>query len=752
MLHKDEVEALFEPRERQLPLPSSFAAMSRKKVAPIVEDDLEAQEQPDDDVGIPEKELHNTYDPIRAIEQIANDFAKLPHTADHSYFSLAFIFGAILFGSAFLNMWIFALPYHSVNDGLDANRSFFYGVLSYNEFIALIPWIETINYALPDAKIPAWSRMVAVVVGILSQKLLDAFIAEGWWNKEHETFFPIPFSTIVTEFLAVPVAIATLYVLNRHSFRGHYCKCCCVLTTYLFALFVAAIWAACFNRLSGNQWQKVWALTFGLLRFVVKLLFLAPTAIEINNKRWVILTLIIDLIFARIQVGTLPFIHDWLTMAALLAGSFGNLLWRYYSGFDRLQLLFGPLWSWVKGDGREVESLQESYGNSTIDIIVGVGMASLKVVHDTSARSIRTNSIVPNSLSRSSSMAALDTETPTGIRPASNVPEQSAVSVLANEAPPRCEPCCETSGRKSVAFGDAVRGSVRLPSIDEVHDSDAEFSEGNSPAVDELDEGVGESAEMFEDVDEIAYDVSVETVDDAIHKVFIDVDGDEVSGESVPVAFVDIPLDAERDKTMEHLSLQVDSGSVRNLTTNRRAMFANLKTALSSHKITHRELVLNATERLLAEEEEIWFQRQLYHIVDSVGSEILSLFVLMQHLGALWLGRNLSIQNHLNSTFDITTAQWIQTRRFGVAAVVGDFVVIASLTILFRRVKERKLTMSRVLSYIFRNNFWFIFLWVTATGAYSCATMINHFGADFTLNVMWRNCRTNGTMEWPGCV
>jgi hypothetical protein len=101
--------------------------------------------------------------------------------------------------------------------------------------------------------------------------------------------------------------------------------------------------AAIFNRLSGNQWQKVWTLTFGLLRFIVKLIFLAPTAIESNKKRWVVLNLIIDLIFARIQFATLPFIDDWLIMAALVAGSFGTLLWRYYSGFDRLQLLLGPL-------------------------------------------------------------------------------------------------------------------------------------------------------------------------------------------------------------------------------------------------------------------------------------------------------------------------------------------------------------------------------------------------------------------------
>jgi hypothetical protein len=61
-----------------------------------------------------------------------------------------------------------------VNGGHDANRWFLCGVLSFNEFIALIPWIETINDALPDAKIPAWSRTVVVGAGIQSQMLLDS--------------------------------------------------------------------------------------------------------------------------------------------------------------------------------------------------------------------------------------------------------------------------------------------------------------------------------------------------------------------------------------------------------------------------------------------------------------------------------------------------------------------------------------------------------------------------------------------------
>ena len=139
IIHKDEVNILFEPQERQVPVPSLYS-LSRRKVAPIVNcDDIEAQTDiiegsPKDNAAI---------ETLKSLEEMANHLVSLPHMANHSFFSLSFIMSAILFGSAFLYMWIFAFPFHSVNAGLEENRAFFYGVLSYVEFLSLIPWIET---------------------------------------------------------------------------------------------------------------------------------------------------------------------------------------------------------------------------------------------------------------------------------------------------------------------------------------------------------------------------------------------------------------------------------------------------------------------------------------------------------------------------------------------------------------------------------------------------------------------------------
>jgi len=681
ILHKDEVNILFEPQERQAPLPSVFL-ISKKKVAPISlgqSGDIESPQQVK-----PRSKL--LLEPIKKIEQIATEFVSLPHTANHSFVSLTFLMAGILFGSAFLNMWIFTVPFNSVNAGLDENRIFFYGILSYSEFISLIPWIETINYAMPEAKLPVRSRTLAVLAGFMAQKLLDAFIAEGWWNTEHETFFPIPFSTIATEFLAVPVALATLFALHRNAFQGKLLKCCWILAMYLFSLFVAGSWAACFNRLRGSNWQKAWALAFGPLRFLVKILCVARTAVEINSKRWIFLTMIVDLIFARIQVGTLPFIDDWLTMLALLGGSFGTLIWRYYSGIDRFQILCCPYWKRVKGDVSAIDTLHATYGESTFDIFFGVGRASLKDIHDATARSMQKEG--SSRFSSSSSNVALD-PTMSAVS-VSMVPEESFQSAM----PIDCTIC------RTILIGDAIGLSGRLSVIDEGQESDEESSQL--------------SISTLVDFEEETVSVGSHESTDTLIEISLETDENEITGKS---------------------SSEVATGAAEDQTIDRRAHFANTKAARIP------------SEKLL---EEIWFQRQFYHIVDSLGSEILGLIVLMQHLGALWLTRKFPIHRHLNATFDISAEEWMRARVFGISSVVGDIVIIASLTVLFRRVKERQLTMSRVLSYIFRNNFWFIFLWVTATGAYSCATMINHFGADFTLNITWRHCRA--TMAWPSCI
>ena len=48
--------------------------------------------------------------------------------------------------------------------------------------------------------------------------------------------------------------------------------------------------------------------------------------------------------------------------------------------------------------------------------------------------------------------------------------------------------------------------------------------------------------------------------------------------------------------------------------------------------------------------------------------------------------------------------------------------------------------------------FWFLFLWLMATGTPSVVSFVNHFRADCTLAFQWLSCRDLGGMTWPGCL
>jgi hypothetical protein len=154
--------------------------------------------------------------------------------------------------------------------------------------------------------------------------------------------------------------------------------------------------------------------------------------------------------------------------------------------------------------------------------------------------------------------------------------------------------------------------------------------------------------------------------------------------------------------------------------------------------------------------EKQWEQRQLYNIVDSVGTEILDIMVYLQYLISILVFFNLPIRNHLNKTAVVSDEQSRNAIIYGWLLVVASLVVIAFLTIPFRLLHKqlggRNLTMEKIVSYIFRDNFWFLFLWLTATGTLSVVLFVNLFGADFTLSFQWLDCRDAGAMAWPGCL
>jgi hypothetical protein len=114
--------------------------------------------------------------------------------------------------------------------------------------------------------------------------------------------------------------------------------------------------------------------------------------------------------------------------------------------------------------------------------------------------------------------------------------------------------------------------------------------------------------------------------------------------------------------------------------------------------------------------------------------------------------RGLPVSEHLNASFRISDELWHTANIYGWMFLIGTVGVLLAMSAYLIRVKLGGLTSNRVISYMFRDHFWFFFFWFCITQALAIAMMLNHFGADFSLDLDWLSCRGGGLMAWPGCV
>jgi hypothetical protein len=403
---------------------------------------------------------------------------------------------------------------------------------------------------------------------------------------------------------------------------------------------------------------------------------MAPTALQLNPHRYIILQLVIELIFTRVQVATLPYIDGYLSLLFLLIPSFVTLLWRYYSGIDRLGIVLGSFWKKALGDHEPTKTVQRHLGaNSVIQMASGLMVASLSDVHEICMTLSADPEFYPDW--SVNSIKAIG---------------QHLINGQCERDGESEDPLQAMEEGQAQAARDVVKS---LESIEEEHEDEV--------AVEVEEEATKESPEE-DDVADVEEESTMEGHDE-----------DDV-------------VEVEEEKTM---TVQ-----------DRREAFQ--RSRMPRPKSDPNKL-----------QETKWFQRLLYHIIDSVGSEILGTIVQVHNLISIALVRNLPIQQHLNETFNVSDERWRNGIIYGWIFVLVNLIIIASLTIAFRRLEklgDRKLTMSGVVAYIFRGNFWFLFLWLTASGALACVTFINHFGADFTLKFEWLSCRAPGDMMWPGCA
>ena len=153
---------------------------------------------------------------------------------------------------------------------------------------------------------------------------------------------------------------------------------------------------------------------------------------------------------------------------------------------------------------------------------------------------------------------------------------------------------------------------------------------------------------------------------------------------------------------------------------------------------------------------EIWEQRDLYHMVDSTGSLCVNIIVRINQQLIFIAVRNIpSSAQHLNESFQISDERWFEAQKYGSIFIVLMLLLVVGINYsVFFSSKQglgegKKLSLGRILSYIFKDHFWYFFFWLISTGALVSSAMVNHFGADFTMNFEYLNCLEQ--IEWPGC-
>jgi hypothetical protein len=600
--------------------PEEQAPSSRKQEPSPASDDEESQSQSQSpSIDVLNVILAKAEVVARRTEQAAkrtvNEIVALPHEASSSWLHLSLIIVLHALGPVVLTVVpIIMTKLPSVNEGISHNRAFLYGVHSIFELFSIVAFVQTAHFAIPSAEIPVVARATAILVGLLAGKFVLAFIAEPWWSRRADPVFPIPFSFVVAAVIALPCSLSTLRLMTpkrkEPDVRAKFNLCFCTLAAYMLSLFVVGLWGVVFRRLQEQpKWQSVWSLTFQLFEMFCKLPLVAPLVTRLNTKRWIQLSLVVDLIFVSVHTAMLPYFASYLTVIISLVGTLFSLVWRAYSGVDRLMITGGLFWRMLTKPITEEEVVTEELGARGFKIPTAIARASVKDIHQLSMR---------------------------------------------------------------------------------LH--------GN---------GAARSFQKWAD------------------------DLDESSNDLVPV-------DAE-DPAPEPVATSADPSEEKKgeMMIDRRKAFAKFRFRNSRHS-------------RLAELD--WKQRQCYHITDSVSSAVLSIVLRLAGLIISALIRGLPVSEHLNASFQISDEQWHMANIYGWMFLIGTVAVLLAMSAYLVRLNLGGITLNRVISYMFRDHFWFFFFWFCITQALAIAMMLNHFGADFSLDLDWLSCRGRGRMAWPGCV
>jgi hypothetical protein len=546
---------------------------------------------------------------------------------------------------------------------------------------------------MPGAKISVKARLVTLIFGIFVAKIYDAALAEGPFGHG---IFPLPFSILVSGMLAVSGVVPLLYIMTPTREKFAFGRMNSVLCAYWVSLLIVIVWAVGIQRLMGRSflWQSAWTFAYGPLRFVCKILLAAPITTNHNAHRWIQLNLVVDILFTRVQVATFPFIDSYMTLMLLFSTEVLTLAWRYYNGIDRLALWWNAIWMAKAHDCQD--EVKSSFGRTMTDITRGCFRAPIPHIAQLNL-TLREKNFKADCIVRT---LTIDTDI---------FDEESVVF-----APFQIE---DFAGMDAVKGSKETRPNPPSNISTELSDIEAACDMADKQAANRTElSGILTSNGRIWHSDETNNNKNTQLLG-------------ELRSETPYAGEHNIELVTVKDEQRNSTAIKcngIDTGNEQGILPPRPAP--------KSDDLS----------------EEDWEQRPLYHVVDSTGATVISIIVRINQQLSIAMVRNLPSSNHLNESFRISDERWRKAQIYGWTFIALLLILLCLLgSTFFRRLQGKKLSLSRVMSYLFKDHFWFFFLWLVSTGAFVCASMVNHFGADFSFRFTWISCP--GQIAWPGC-
>jgi hypothetical protein len=685
----------------------------------------------------------------KMVESINN----LPQRASHSWDHLPLLLVGLVVGSGLIYMLIYVLPLSDVNSGIQTNRSFQYGILTYYEFLSLLTWVTTFSYAMPKDAISLRRRILSILVAISVEKVFDFLVTE---SRSSTRLFPIPFVNIVSGVFALPVVVGMMFCLlpkpKEANTMQKFKLTVCTVVMFALSYVIALLWAAVFKRLNNSLWQKAWAISFGILHFLCKTILVAPIALRLNPERFVFLQFVVGMIFTRVQMATLPYIDGPLTLIALLLPKVFTLFFRFWAGFERFNLIVTFLWKKVIGDKKAIDNLHDHFAATTVlEVAMRCAItASVQDIHNAGIRLASDNQKQEYTEwdfnSNFASESVLEIISAQVCDAVSLVPDNQS-----NERSTDTDSDTDTETDTDIDTDTDNNTDTNGDSDNDTNTDADNYNHNNQCICPAHDEGFSElSHEMYtikeepnenDDLDDEAqlggFDIKSTKSDDSLPSSFLCEDS------------ICTELDHELDDG-DMILEEMENGSIQGSYHTSRPVVPDNMNESDDNK--DGDLAVNASQK---HKESNWQQRQLYNIVDSVGSEVLGTMILLQNLVSISVIHRLPIKSHLNETAHVSDERLRESVMYGFVLVTMSLLVLAFLNIPFRSLQNqvgRKLTLAKIVSYIFRDNFWFLFLWLTVTGTISVASLVQHFGADFSFKFLWLSCSSSGQIAWPGCA